>query len=139
VADRGRLACECAGLAGGRAGEYLRFNLPHVIVATDEYELGTLEALRELRPVTVVRATLNGPHRPQWRAEGILEITEFSHSALLACVRTSLDSACTGTLPAGAVRHEAAADESTVSPRTDVRLRGLVGEDNPLNQTLITE
>lgn len=51
------------------AQEYLRFNLPHVIVATDEYELGTLEALRELRPVTVVRATLNGPHRPQWRAE----------------------------------------------------------------------
>jgi len=133
------------------AQEYLRFNQPGVIVATEDYSLDTLASLRDSCPATVVRVTQDGPHRPRPCAPGILEVTGFSHGTLLACVESAAarrrrrrekphDDDDGQPPPGPDVGNETAepglqdAPCPAPNPRTI-----LVAEDNPLNQTLITE
>lgn len=104
------------------AQETLHFKVPEAIVATDEYPLATLAGLREAAAVSVVWVTLEDPHRPRQPGPGILEVTAFSHRALLDCVALAADSAAQA-LPGPA------------RPTPTI----LVAEDNPLNQTLIPE
>jgi two-component system capsular synthesis sensor histidine kinase RcsC len=44
------------------------------------------ESLRALQPANVVWITRTGPHRPVPRSEGVFEVSEFSHVAILAAV-----------------------------------------------------
>jgi two-component system, NarL family, capsular synthesis sensor histidine kinase RcsC len=79
--------------------------------------------------------TRMGPHRPAARGDGVLEVTEFSHAAF----RAALELAASGQA-SGAASLEEAADPHLFTPDPVLRgLRVLVAEDNPLNQTLITE
>ncbi|MBP0630576.1 ATP-binding protein [Cupriavidus sp. AcVe19-1a] len=144
-----------ASLAAAR--EYLAYKPARVIVASGDFPLATMTALREAGTATVVWVTPDGPHRPHQRAPGILEVTAYSHHALLACVATAARNAShdstgeqgpgngpdntdsrtesttgttgtTGTAPA-------APQPVPITPRASI----LVAEDNPLNQALITE
>jgi two-component system capsular synthesis sensor histidine kinase RcsC len=96
--------------------------------------------LRALRLVTVVWITRTGPHRPAARGDGVLEVSEFSHAALAA----GIELAVSGDAPEVEAPLDEAAEAAAhaSAPAFDPALRGLrvlVAEDNPLNQTLITE
>ncbi|WP_354687032.1 ATP-binding protein [Cupriavidus necator] len=121
------------------AQEALRFKAPDVIVATGEYALAALAGLRDAAPVPMVWVTPEGPHRPCQRATGILEVTEFSHRALLDGMALAADGAAPmlAACPGDAVPQ---GDAPPVTPALAASaLTILVAEDNPLNQTLITE
>ncbi|MFS8974887.1 ATP-binding protein [Cupriavidus necator] len=121
------------------AQETLHFKVPEAIVATDEYPLATLAGLREAAAVPVVWVTLEGPHRPRQPGPGILEVTAFSHRALLDCVALAADSAAPALAPApGNAPPQARAAQALPGPARPAPTI-LVAEDNPLNQTLITE
>ncbi|QEZ43582.1 ATP-binding protein [Cupriavidus oxalaticus] len=147
-----------ASLAAAR--EYLAYKPARVIVASDDFALAALATLHEAGAATVVWVTPDGPHRPHQRAPGILEVTTYSHHALLACVaaaagNASHDSAGAqgpGNRPGNAdsrteSRAESTTDTTDTAPAAPQPLpvpttpRGsiLVAEDNPLNQALITE
>ncbi|WP_439686389.1 histidine kinase [Cupriavidus oxalaticus] len=140
-----------ASLAAAR--KYLAYKPARVIVASDDFPLAALATLHEASAATVVWVTPDGPHRPHQRAPGVLEVTTYSHHALLACVAAAAGTASHDS--AGAQELDNRPDntdsrtESTtgtapaapqplpvpITPRASI----LVAEDNPLNQALITE
>jgi signal transduction histidine kinase/CheY-like chemotaxis protein len=125
------------------ARESLQRHAPRVMVATDEYPLTALAALRDAAPVPVVWVTAQGPHRPRQAAPGILEVSVFSHRALLDCVAQAAGGAMPVPVPALVPALDLApgntpAGRDLPAPSA-ARLTILVAEDNPLNQALITE
>ncbi|MFJ4291409.1 ATP-binding protein [Cupriavidus sp. NPDC089707] len=143
-----------SGLASlAAAQEYLAYRPARVIVASDDFPMAALTTLREAGAATVVWVTPDGPHRPHQRAPGILEVTTYSHHALLACVATAADNAshdsASARRPDNRPEDTDSGTESTtgitpaaplplpvpITPRASI----LVSEDNPLNQALITE
>jgi len=118
----------------GAAEAWLRMHRAAFVVVTGEYGRDTVTGLREVQPVNIVWLTRAGAHRPAERAPGVWEVTEFSHEAIFACIASLTGGApVEGTLPATSAREELAANPVLKG------LRVLVAEDNPLNQTLITE
>jgi two-component system capsular synthesis sensor histidine kinase RcsC len=135
------------------AEDWLRANRPDVLVVTGEHGLEIIAALRALQPMNVVWITRTGPHRPTARSEGVFEVSEFSHVAILAAVELAANKAENA--------HGSAAEETVATPdaltrtplsRVDAAARStasgepallglaiLVAEDNPLNQALIVE
>ncbi len=117
------------------AQAWLRVNRPDVMVVTGEYDLDAIASLRAAHPAGVVWITRTGPHRPVARGDGVLEVTEFSHKAILAAVdMAATGAAATATLPP--------APAALPLPEANPALQGLtvlVAEDNPLIQTLIVE
>jgi two-component system capsular synthesis sensor histidine kinase RcsC len=101
--------------------------------------------LRALQPVCVVWVTRTGPHQPQARGEGVLEVSEYS----MAAVRSAIELAVSGVPVAGTLHAAppamatATATSTAAAPlTTQPALRGLtilVAEDNPLIQSLIAE
>ncbi|MBP0592745.1 response regulator [Paraburkholderia sp. LEh10] len=125
-------ASSAASVAAAEA--WLRARRPGFVIVTGEYDLETVKALRAIRPVDVVWLTRSGQHQPTMRADGVYEVTEFSHDAIFACIGQ-----LTGGVPSFEAPPAAAAwDERAADPSLQ-GLRVLVAEDNPLNQTLITE
>jgi CheY-like chemotaxis protein len=116
------------------AEAWLRVHGPAFMVVTGEYDLDTVSALRKLQPVSIVWLTRGGQHRPTLRAEGVYEVTEFSHEAIFGCIAE-----LTGGVPPTEAPPASAADEERAADPSLQGLRVLVAEDNPLNQTLITE
>jgi two-component system capsular synthesis sensor histidine kinase RcsC len=127
-----------------------------VLFVTGEYDLDVIAALRALQSVTAVWITRNGPHRPTWRAEGVLEVSEFSHVAILAGAEMAADQKGAGIVAGAEAEGFASAQplvENDELPSTKAvayetssaagkSLQGLVilvAEDNPLNQSLIVE
>lgn len=125
-----------ASLAAAR--EHLEGHHPQVIVATEDYHPDSLEVLHDLSSAPVVWITPDGPHRPRRRTPGVLEVTSFNHDAMLACVASAAEG-----LPERPALPSAAgvADRPAgLAPLPDARgLTVLVAEDNPLNQTLVSE
>ncbi|MEZ0600705.1 ATP-binding protein [Paraburkholderia sp. IW21] len=120
------------------AQAWLRVNRPDVMVVTGEYDLDAIAALRVVHPVGVVWITRTGPYRPAVRADGVIEASEFSRTAILSAVDQSVGDAD------GAGRVAALPGDSAVAfqPAVNPALHGLtvlVAEDNPLIQTLIVE
>ncbi len=119
------------------AREHLESHRPQAIVATEEFHPDAFGALHELSSAPVIWLTPDGPHRPRRRAPGVVELTSFSHDALLAC----LASAAAGFLTAGPCRPppRRRPGNCAVNVADAAGLIVLVAEDNPLNQTLIGE
>ncbi|CAB3656255.1 Sensor histidine kinase RcsC [Paraburkholderia sediminicola] len=120
------------------AQAWLRVNRPDVLVVTGEYGLDAIAELRATQPVGVVWITRSGPHRPAVRADGVIEASEFSRTAILSAVDLSTDSAD------GAGNRATLSSDAPVAPQPTVNpalrdLTILVAEDNPLIQTLIVE
>jgi len=122
----------------GGALAYLRGNRPHVLVATGDYGLPELAALREIRPAGVAWLTRNGPDRPARRAPGVHEAMVYSHSAIFAAIEAALGDSGEDEGDADNAEDEASAalanDDNPAPGRTI-----LVVEDNALNQTLVAE
>jgi two-component system capsular synthesis sensor histidine kinase RcsC len=122
------------------AQESAQRDAPAVIVATDEYPPAALEALRRAAPVPVVWVSGDGPHRPRERAPGLLEVSAFSHRALLDGVAAAGGAApqpVPTPLPAPgapAIPALPALPAPAAAPLTI-----LVAEDNPLNRALVAE
>ncbi|CAB3701886.1 ATP-binding protein [Paraburkholderia rhynchosiae] len=127
------------------AQAWLRVNRPKALIVSGAYDLDAIATLRALQPVSVVWVTRAGPHRPEARGEGVLEVSEFSRTA----VRSAIELAVEGT-PAAAAPAMTTASKSTSaiasaavpSLTTHPALQGLtvlVAEDNPLIQSLIAE
>lgn len=118
-----------------RAHAWLRANQLDVLVVTGEYDLDAIAALRAIRPVRAVWVTRTGAHRAAWHGDTVLEVSAFSHAAILAAVQEAHDGhseSCAVAAPAPAA----------ASSAPDPALQGLavlVAEDNPLNQALIAE
>ncbi|MCY1511837.1 Sensor histidine kinase RcsC [compost metagenome] len=121
------------------AREYLSFTPVQAIVASDEFTLASLDALRKTVPATVAWVTPDGPHRPQLRVPGILEVTAFSHRALLACVAMASDSAAADMAERAGEGGNAAGATTLSADAAATPPTILVAEDNPLNQALIAE
>jgi two-component system capsular synthesis sensor histidine kinase RcsC len=135
------------------AEDWLRANRPDVLVVTGEHGLEIIAALRALQPANVVWITRTGPHRPTPRSEGVFEVSEFSHVAILAAVELAANKA--EKAHGGAAEETAATQDAlarTPLSRVDTAARStasgepallglaiLVAEDNPLNQALIVE
>ncbi|MEM5431336.1 ATP-binding protein [Cupriavidus oxalaticus] len=119
--------------------EHLAFTPVQAIVASDEFTLASLDALRETVPATVAWVTQDGPHRPQQRAAGILEVTAFSHRALLACVDMAFDNAAAGGPDHAGEGGDAACSTTHSADAAAILPTILVAEDNALNQALIAE
>ncbi|MGN8109150.1 response regulator [Paraburkholderia sp. 22098] len=126
-------------LAAARA--WLQVNRPKAMIVSGAYDLDVIASLRALQPVPAVWVTRAGPQRPQMRGEGVLEVTEFSGTA----VRTAIELAVEGKpvaaqceVPAAPRIDSAAAPVLTTHPALQ-GLTILVAEDNPLIQTLIAE
>jgi two-component system capsular synthesis sensor histidine kinase RcsC len=156
LSSRGWLATCAVSLDAAQA--WLRINRPAAMIVTEEHGSEALAVLRAARPAKVVRIMRAGPHQPALRGDGVVEVTEFSQSALTA----ALELAVNGTAPAEA-RNDATRDAASPSaehahavaapelsgattltgaagPGSDLgALRVLVAEDNPLNQALIAE
>ncbi|WP_175772171.1 ATP-binding protein [Paraburkholderia phenazinium] len=127
------------------AEEWLQSNRPLVLVVTGEYGLDVIAALRAAQPVNAVWITREGPHRPTPRGEGVLEVSEFSHTAIVAAVDLAASGTRHGVNPAHALGTQGATQPAmplAVASVAEQALRGLVvlvAEDNPLNQSLIVE
>ncbi|ABE33013.1 response regulator [Paraburkholderia xenovorans LB400] len=122
-------------LAGAEA--WLKANRPAVLIVSGEYDLEAIVGLRALQAVGVVWITSGGPTRPEARAQGVLEVSEFSRTACLTAIELAVEGA--SAAPAEA---SAAASALTPSVEIDPALLGLavlVAEDNPLIQNLIAE
>ena len=154
LAARGWLATCAVSLEAAQA--WLRINRPVALIVTEEQGSEALAVLRAAQPAKVVRVMRTGPYQPTLRSDGVIEVTEFSQSALSA----ALEFAVSGTAPAappGDAPHAAAPPSAGPTPdaaapgaagiptTTDTAgyglsdLRVLVAEDNPLNQALIAE
>ncbi len=132
LAYAGWMASSVTSVAAAEA--WLRVHRPAFVIVTGEYDLGTIAALRAIQAVPIVWLTRSGQHRPAARAVGVFEVTEFSHDAIFACIEQ-----LTGVEPpVEAPPAASAADERAADPSLK-GLRVLVAEDNPLNQTLISE
>lgn len=116
------------------AQEGAQRNAPEVVVATDEYPLTALAAVRHAAPVPLVWVSTEGPHRPSQCAPGILEVSAFSHRALLDGV-----DAAAGAAPLAVPTPGVAPTLSALPTPLAAPLTILVAEDNPLNQSLIAE
>lgn len=120
---------------------WLRANRPDVMVVSGEYDLSLVAALRALQPVGVVWITRGGPHQAEARGEGVLEVTEFSHTAIFSAIelaQAGVDTSASTLATAPALATPAATDAVGVHPALR-GLRVLVAEDNPLIQNLIAE
>ncbi|WP_027213951.1 response regulator [Burkholderia sp. WSM2232] len=121
------------------AQAWLRVNRPKALIVSGAYDLATIAGLRALQRVGVVWITREGPHRPQARGEGVLEVTEFSGTA----VRTAIELAAEGmpvAAPACAASDaQPGAVPALAAPPALQGLAVLVAEDNPLIQSLIAE
>ncbi|WP_025599165.1 response regulator [Burkholderia sp. WSM2230] len=121
------------------AQAWLRSNRPKALIVSGTYDLDTIAGLRALQPVSAVWITRDGPHRPQARGDGVLEVTEFSGTA----VHTAIELAAQGVGVAAA--SSAAPNGAPVAMpalAAHPELQGLavlVAEDNPLIQSLIAE
>jgi two-component system capsular synthesis sensor histidine kinase RcsC len=138
----------CCSVTSARAAEeWLRTNRPEVLVVTGEYELDVVATLRAVRQVNAVWITRGGPHRPTRRGEGVLEVSEFSHTAIVAAADLAAPQAQDGLGRADALSGAPASTRETLKPSappatpqpTLLGLVVLVAEDNPLNQSLIVE
>ncbi|WP_432261118.1 ATP-binding protein [Cupriavidus sp. TMH.W2] len=116
------------------AQECAQRHAPDVIVATDEYPLPALADLHQAAPVPLVWVSMDGPHQPRQCAPGILEVSAFSHRALLDGVDAAAGATPLAVPTAGAAPTLCALPAPPVAPLTI-----LVAEDNPLNQSLIAE
>ena len=123
------LASQAAALAS------FQVKLPRVIVATEEHPLAALAGLRDAAKVPLVWVTPEGPHRPRQCAPGILEVTAYSHRALIDCVAQAAEGATPALAPADG---NTPAVQALAAPAA-APLTILVAEDNPLNQTLVAE
>ncbi|MFM0736835.1 ATP-binding protein [Paraburkholderia xenovorans] len=126
------------------AQAWLRVNRPDAIVITGEYGLDAIAELRAVQPAGAVWVTRNGPHRPASRAEGVLEATEFSRTAILSAVELATGGAVVAGAAAIPAAGSAVVSTSILLPAAvpDPALRGLkvlIAEDNSLIQTLIVE
>ncbi|HYS65237.1 MAG TPA: ATP-binding protein [Paraburkholderia sp.] len=120
-----------ASAAGAQA--WLRANRPKALIVSGEFDLEAIATLRALQPVGAVWVTRAGPHRPEARGDGVLEVSEFSRTAFLSAVELAAE----GT-PATEAPAPAAAPSLAIHPA----LQGvaiLIAEDNPLIQNLIVE
>ena len=121
------------------AQAWLRVNRPKALIVSGAYDLATIAGLRALQPVGAVWITREGPHRPQARGEGVLEVTEFSGTA----VRTAIELAAEGmpvAAPASAASDGTPGPTPALAPHRALHgLAVLVAEDNPLIQSLIAE
>jgi two-component system capsular synthesis sensor histidine kinase RcsC len=130
------------------AQSWLRTNCAKALIVSDAYDLDAIASLRALQPVSAVWITREGPARPRARDKGVLEVTEFSGTA----IRTAIEQAVDG-LPVAAASASAASEmnasnalDATPAAAPSVAthpalqgLRVLVAEDNPLIQSLIAE
>jgi two-component system capsular synthesis sensor histidine kinase RcsC len=117
------------------ARAWLRSNRADAVVVSGEYGLDVIAALRAVQPAGVVWITRAGPHHPEARADGVLEVTEFSRTAVQSAIEMAHEGTSSKTVPTAA---RAEADSTRIHPT----LRGLpilVAEDNPLIQNLIAE
>ncbi|MFM0225155.1 ATP-binding protein [Paraburkholderia dipogonis] len=118
------------------AQAWLRVNAPpDLLIVSGEYDLEVIATLRALQPVGVVWITRGGPHHPEARGDGVLEVTEFSRTAVLSAIELAREGTSATSAPSAA---RAGADSVGIHPT----LRGLsvlVAEDNPLIQNLIAE
>ncbi|MGF6773956.1 two-component system capsular synthesis sensor histidine kinase RcsC [Paraburkholderia sp. GAS199] len=117
----------------------LQASRPDALVMTGEYSLDELAELRAVQATGVAWITRSGPHRPVVRADGVLEVTSFSHAAILAAVELAASGA---NLTDHADLSESGKRAPPPPPAFDPALRGLkvlIAEDNPLIQTLIVE
>ena len=138
------------------AHEWLQANQPDALVVSGEHDLDLIAALRAVRPVGVVWVTRTGPHRPTQCADGVFEVSEFSHQAFLAAVEmaanlamervtdglVSEDVSSTRSVAANhslAGTPNAAVQDALSTAKPLLGLAILVAEDNPLNQSLILE
>ncbi|CAH2922677.1 MAG: Sensory box histidine kinase/response regulator [uncultured Paraburkholderia sp.] len=121
------------------AQAWLRTNHPKALIVSGAYDLDTIAGLRALQPVNAVWITQGGPERPQARGEGVLEVTEFSGTA----VRAAIELAAAGVPVAGAAFATSDKASGATAPfAVHPALQGLtvlVAEDNPLIQGLIAE
>ena len=79
--------------------------------------------------------TRGGPHYPEARGDGVLEVTEFSRTAIQSAIELAREGRSATGAPTAAW---AGADSAGIHPT----LRGLpvlVAEDNPLTENLIAE
>ncbi|HEX7909476.1 MAG TPA: ATP-binding protein [Paraburkholderia sp.] len=109
----------------------LRANRPDVLIVSDEFDLDAIATLRAARPVGTVWITRVGPLQAEARGDGVLEVSEFNRTAVMAAIELVAEG--TAPVPAPAV-----AQPAVLHPE----LRGLtvlVAEDNPLIQSLIDE
>jgi two-component system capsular synthesis sensor histidine kinase RcsC len=115
---------------------WLRVNAPpDVLIVSGEYDLEVIATLRALQPVGTVWITRGGPHHPKVRGDGVLEVSEFSGTAILLAIELAGEgtSAAVAPTPVPAV-----ADSVGIHPALR-DLPVLVAEDNPLIQNLIAE
>jgi len=116
------------------ARENLRHNQPDAVVVSGDVERAAIATLGTVvRPVGIVWLTHDGPDTPCRHPDGVLEVTAFGHHALLTAV--AMAAGC--DLPT----HDNAPPRAAL-PAPAAAAQGLtilVAEDNPLNQTLISE
>ncbi|MFL6638833.1 MAG: response regulator [Paraburkholderia graminis] len=133
------------------AQNWLRTNCAMALIVSDAYDLEAIASLRALQPLSAVWITREGPARPRARDEGVLEVTEFSATAIRRAIEQAVDGVPVAAVSASAA---AAASEMDASNALDAApalapsvathpalqgLRVLVAEDNPLIQSLIAE
>ncbi|WP_144112931.1 ATP-binding protein [Paraburkholderia sp. BCC1886] len=127
------------------AQSWLQANRPALMIVSGEYDLDAIASLRAVRPLGAVWITRAGPHRPERRADGVLEVSAFNRGAFLSAIEAAVEGgADASTASAGPTGLPAASITSAASAATtaDPALRGLailVAEDNPLIQSLIVE
>ena len=137
----------CSVTSARAAEDWLQANRPTALVVTGEYGLDVIASLRAVLPVNAVWITRGGPHRPTLRGEGVFEVTEFSHTAIVAAVDLATATAHDGVGSVDALSVAPASTRETENPVTPfavpqpalLGLVVLVAEDNPLNQSLIVE
>ncbi|MEX3671903.1 response regulator [Paraburkholderia phenoliruptrix] len=121
------------------AQAWLRTHRPKALIVSGAYDLDTIAGLRALQPVNAVWITQGGPERPQARGEGVLEVTEFSGTAVRAAIELAADGAPVAGA-AFATSDKASGATAPLAVHPALRgLRVLVAEDNPLIQSLIAE
>lgn len=141
----------------GAAQTWLRANRPHILVVTGEYDLQMIMALQRLCPANAVWITRDGPERPALRSPGVIEVSTFSHEAILAGMLTALNhdarevdlivhecgNVVTHTIPEFSSEVIAEAPVLPGAPFDNAigtaHRTILVAEDNVLNQMLIAE
>ena len=130
----------CSVTSMRAAEEWLRTNRSDVLVVTGEYDLDVIAALRAAQPVNAVWITRTGPHRPTPRGDGVLEVSEFSHAAILSAVDLAANEAHgRADSPDAAAQTCDSAQPASLPEPALLGLAILVAEDNPLNQSLIVE
>ncbi|GAB2873897.1 hypothetical protein GCM10027093_06760 [Paraburkholderia jirisanensis] len=160
LTSRGWLATCAVSLDAAQA--WLRINRPAAMIVTEEHGSEALAVLRAARAAKVLHIMRAGPHQPALRGDGVIEVTEFSQSALAAALELAVSGTAPPEVQSGARHgdaspsaepmHAASASEAAGITGTAgsagsgsgsgsglSALRVLVAEDNPLNQALIAE